>query len=60
MEQALNYAEIVDIPFVFTANGDGFSFYDKTAEHNAVSYTHLYENPAQGEHLGYQGPYHPC
>lgn len=33
MEQALNYAEILDIPFVFTSNGDGFSFYDKTAEH---------------------------
>lgn len=34
MEQALNYAEILDIPFVFTSNGDRFSFYDKTAEHN--------------------------
>ena len=34
MDQALNYAEILDIPFVFTSNGDGFSFYDKTAEHN--------------------------
>lgn len=34
MEQALNYADILDIPFVFTSNGDGFSFYDKTAEHN--------------------------
>ena len=34
MEQALNYAEILDILFVFTSNGDGFSFYDKTAEHN--------------------------
>ena len=34
MEQALNYAEILDIPFVFTSNGDGFSFYDKTAEYN--------------------------
>ncbi len=33
MEQALNYAEILDIPFVFTSNGDGFSFCDKTAEH---------------------------
>lgn len=30
MEQALNYAEILDIPFVFTSNGDGFCFYDKT------------------------------
>ncbi|SHJ80799.1 type I restriction enzyme, R subunit [Anaerocolumna jejuensis DSM 15929] len=31
MEQALEYAEILDIPFVFTSNGDGFMFYDKTA-----------------------------
>ena len=31
MEQALNYADILDIPFVFTSNGDGFAFYDKTA-----------------------------
>lgn len=31
MEQALNYAHILDIPFVFTSNGDGFAFYDKTA-----------------------------
>jgi len=30
MNQALNYAEILDIPFVFTSNGDGFMFYDKT------------------------------
>ncbi len=30
MEQALNYAEILNIPFVFTSNGDGFVFYDKT------------------------------
>lgn len=32
MEQALNYAEILDIPFVFTSNGDGFCFYDKTVK----------------------------
>lgn len=31
MEQALIYAKILDIPFVFTSNGDGFMFYDKTA-----------------------------
>lgn len=36
MEQALNYAEILDIPFVFTSNGDGFSFYDKTAKDTDV------------------------
>lgn len=36
MEQALNYAEILDIPFVFTSNGDGFSFYDKTVKDTNV------------------------
>lgn len=36
MEQALNYADILDIPFVFTSNGDGFVFYDKTATDGVV------------------------
>ena len=30
MQQALDYAEILDIPFVFTSNGDSFMFHDKT------------------------------
>lgn len=30
MQQALEYAEILQIPFVFTSNGDGFVFHDKT------------------------------
>lgn len=36
MEQALEYAEILDIPFVFTSNGDGFMFYDKTTQEGKV------------------------
>ncbi len=36
MEQALDYAEILDIPFVFTSNGDGFSFYDKTISEGKI------------------------
>lgn len=36
MEQALNYAEILNIPFVFTSNGDGFAFYDKTAKDSPI------------------------
>jgi type I restriction enzyme, R subunit len=28
MQQAKNYGEILDIPFVFTSNGEGFLFYD--------------------------------
>ncbi|WP_214225052.1 EcoAI/FtnUII family type I restriction enzme subunit R [Pedobacter sp. B4-66] len=31
MQQALDYAQILDIPFVFSSNGDGFLFHDKTS-----------------------------
>ena len=31
MQQALGYANILDIPFVFSSNGDSFYFHDKTA-----------------------------
>jgi type I restriction enzyme R subunit len=31
IQQALDYANILDIPFVFSSNGDGFYFHDKTA-----------------------------
>jgi len=30
MQQALGYAERMDIPFVFSSNGDGFLFHDRT------------------------------
>lgn len=30
MQQALAYAETLDIPFVFSSNGDGFLFHDRT------------------------------
>src|SRR5258708_3703236 len=30
MQQALEYAETLKIPFVFTSNGDGFVFHDTT------------------------------
>lgn len=30
MQQALAYAEVLDIPFVFSSNGDGFMFHDRT------------------------------
>lgn len=30
MQQALEYAETLDIPFVFTSNGDAFLFHDRT------------------------------
>jgi type I restriction enzyme R subunit len=35
MQQALSYSDALDVPFVFTSNGDGFLFHDRTglAEH---------------------------
>ena len=32
IQQALDYAKILDIPCVFSSNGDGFLFHDRTAE----------------------------
>jgi type I restriction enzyme R subunit len=31
MQQALEYSDILQIPFVFTSNGDSFVFHNKTA-----------------------------
>jgi type I restriction enzyme R subunit len=30
MQQALDYATTLNIPFVFSSNGDGFVFHDRT------------------------------
>lgn len=30
MQQALDYAESLDVPFAFTSNGDGFVFHDRS------------------------------
>jgi type I restriction enzyme R subunit len=30
LQQALEYAQTLDIPFVFSSNGDGFTFHDRT------------------------------
>ncbi|NOT23092.1 MAG: DEAD/DEAH box helicase family protein [Nitrospiraceae bacterium] len=32
MQQALEYAATLDIPFVFSSNGDGFLFHDRTGQ----------------------------
>lgn len=32
MQQALDYAVTLDIPFVFSSNGDGFLFHDRTGQ----------------------------
>ena len=31
MQQGLEYAKLLDVPFIFASNGDGFIFHDKTA-----------------------------
>ncbi len=36
IQQGLDYAHILDIPFVFSSNGDGFLFHDKTAKDNDI------------------------
>jgi type I restriction enzyme R subunit len=32
MQQALDYAEAIGVPFVFSSNGDGFVFHDRTGQ----------------------------
>ena len=41
MMQALDYARILDIPFVFSSNGDGFLFHDRTAGEEGAVETEL-------------------
>ena len=36
MQQALEYGEILDVPFVFSSNGDGFLFHDRTGQSQPV------------------------
>ena len=36
MQQALGYAETLGIPFVFSSNGDGFVFHDRTGTSDAA------------------------
>ena len=36
MQQALGYAKPLDVPFVFSSNGDGFLFHDKTVKSGPV------------------------
>ncbi len=39
MQQALQYAKMMDIPFVFSSNGDGFVFHNKYITEGAVETT---------------------
>ena len=48
MQQALEYADMADVPFVFSSNGDGFVFHDKTradAERETTLDNHSFPSP---------------
>jgi type I restriction enzyme R subunit len=36
MQQALDYSDALDVPFVFSSNGDAFIFHDRTGQSDAV------------------------
>ena len=36
MQQALGYAEVLDVPFVFSSNGDAFLFHDRTGQSSSI------------------------
>lgn len=36
MQQALSYAEMLRVPFVFSSNGDGFVFHDRTGQSTEI------------------------
>src|SRR5713101_2444315 len=47
IQQALGYAETRQIPFVFSSNGDGFVFHDRTATSGAIEQNlQLHEFPS--------------
>ena len=51
MQQALEYAEILQIPFVFTSNGDSFVFHDKTKKEGILEQELTLDNFPSPENL---------
>lgn len=50
MQQALDYAKTLDIPFVFSSNGDAFVFHDRTGQSTDIEKTiSLNDFPAPAE-----------
>lgn len=49
MQQALDYARLLDVPFVFSTNGDGYIFHDKTNPHQLETQLALDELPSPEE-----------
>ena len=40
MPQAISYCDMLEVPFAFSSNGDGFIFHDKTAPDGPLSMRH--------------------
>jgi len=51
IQQALDYAKILDIQCVFSSNGDGFLFHDRTADDNQIETELSLENFPSPDHL---------
>src|SRR5438045_4950099 len=50
MQQALDYAETLDVPFAYSSNGDGFLEHDRTKKSGTVTRElALHEFPSAGE-----------
>ena len=51
IQQGLDYARLLDVPFIFASNGDGFIFHDKTAPEGEPIETQIglddFPNPEQ-------------
>lgn len=62
MQQALEYAEILHIPFVFTSNGDSFVFHDKTNSTETEITLDNFPSPDQlwAKYLDHQGIDNPA
>ncbi len=46
MQQGLDYARLLDVPFIFASNGDGFVFHDKTNPKTLETEIHLEDFPS--------------
>ena len=49
MQQGLDYARLLDVPFTFASNGDGFVFHDKTNPAKLESEIALEDFPSPGQ-----------
>lgn len=49
MQQALDYAGLLEVPFVFSSNGDGFIFHDKTSTTTLETEISLEDFPTPAE-----------